>query len=133
MADAEIKAVEAAIDRCVREFYGKARQDPLLGPVFDAEIADWEVHFRVVGNFWSGVLLKTDRYSGHPYPPHVNLPIEPQHIDRWLELFTETAHATLRPPYVERALARARMMGDSFKAGLFPFLDKNGKPSRHPA
>jgi hemoglobin len=132
MTDDEKQSVETAIATCVREFYAKARQDTLLGPIFNAQVADWDVHLRVIENFWSKVLLGTDRYSGHAYVHHVNLPIEPRHIEHWLELFTETVHATLPAKYAEAALAKARMMGESFKAGIFPFLDKDGKPSRHP-
>lgn len=132
MTEAEIQNVEAAIANLVREFYGKARQDPLLGPIFNRQVDDWDTHLKVIRNFWSKVLLKTDRYSGHAYVHHVNLPIEPRHIDQWLVLFTETVHATLPAHYAEAALAKARMMGESFKAGMFPFVDKDGKPSRHP-
>jgi hemoglobin len=132
MTEAEIQSVETAIATCVREFYAKARQDSLLGPIFNAQVVDWDVHLRVIANFWSKVLLKTDRYSGHPYVHHVNLPIEPRHIDHWLELFTETVHATLPATFAEIALAKARMMGESFKVGIFPFVGKDGKPSRHP-
>ena len=32
------------IDRLVRTFYGKVRQDEVLGPVFAARIGDWEPH-----------------------------------------------------------------------------------------
>jgi len=132
VTEAEIETVETAIETCVREFYAKARQDSLLGPIFFAQVDDWDIHLRVVANFWSKVLLKTDRYSGHPYVHHVNLPIEPRHIEHWLELFTETANATLPTNYAEAAVAKALMMGESFKAGIFPFVDKDGKPSRHP-
>ena len=33
MTDVRAAEVEEAIKTCVREFYGKARQDPLLGPI----------------------------------------------------------------------------------------------------
>jgi hemoglobin len=133
LIEPDLLLVEAAIVRCVRDFYAAARRDPLLGPIFEAQVHDWDVHLRVVANFWSSALLGTQRYSGHPYVVHVGLPIEPQHIERWLELFTDTVRATVPPPYAELALARARMMGDSFKVGLFPFVDKDGKPARRPA
>ena len=35
---------EAMIERLVRSFYDKVREDEMLGPVFDARIADWEPH-----------------------------------------------------------------------------------------
>jgi hemoglobin len=133
MSEAESGEIEAAIANLVRSFYGKARQDALLGPIFNGQVDDWDVHLRVVADFWSKVLLETKRYSGHAYVAHVPLPIEPQHIEHWLALFAETVKATLPSPYAEKALAKAQMMGESFKAGLFPFVDKDGKPSRHPS
>jgi hemoglobin len=122
---------EAAFSACVRDFYAKARQDPLLGPVFAAKVDDWDVHLRVGGDFWSSVLLNTTRYSSHPYVVHTTLQIAPAHIDRWLELFAETAEASLPPVQAEAALALARLMGDSVKAGLFPFASP-GAPPPHP-
>jgi hemoglobin len=126
-------ALEAAITACVRAFYAEARRDPLLGPVFEAGVGDWDVHLRVIDDFWSSVLLNTTRYSSHPYLVHTALPITPAHIDRWLELFAQAVAAHLPPASGEAALARARLVGDSFKAGLFPITGPEGSASRHPA
>jgi hemoglobin len=135
MSDQKSRNAEAerAIVACVRAFYAKARQDPDLGPIFNAQVHDWDVHMHTISNFWSKALLKTQRYSGSPYVVHVNLPIQPRHIARWLELFAETVHEMMPGPDGEIILAKARMMGESFMAGLFPFTDKDGKPSRNPA
>ena len=48
MTDVRAAEVEDAIKTCVREFYGKARQDPLLGPIFNKTVVDWDVHLRVI-------------------------------------------------------------------------------------
>ena len=132
MTDVRAADVEEAIKTCVSEFYGKARQDPLLGPIFNKTVVDWDVHLRVIANFWSKVLLQTDRYNGSPFVLHMNLPIEPEHFERWLALFEETVEATLPVEYATKALAKARHMGESFKVGIFPFVDSHGKPARHP-
>jgi hemoglobin len=124
---------EAAIMTCVRSFYGHAQKDPVLGPVFAAKVHDWEVHYQVVSNFWSHFLLHTDRYGGHPYPVHERLPIEPEHFDRWLALFSAATKEHLPPDLAERALAKAHQMAESFKMGIFPFKDAQGRPSRRPA
>jgi hypothetical protein len=89
-------------------------------------------HLRVIANFWSKVLLQTDRYNGSPFVLHMNLPIEPEHFERWLALFEETVKASLPVEYATKALAKARHMGESFKVGIFPFVDSHGKPARHP-
>jgi len=132
VTDAGAAEVEQAIRVCVREFYGKARQDPLLGPIFNNTVEDWDVHLRVNANFWSKALLQTDRYNGSPFVLHRNLPIEVKHFERWLGLFEETVNGTLPAEYSAEALAKARHMAESFKVGIFPFVDKDGKPARHP-
>jgi len=124
------EAVEAAISACVRSFYGKARQDRLLGPVFNTHVADWEHHFSRIDDFWSKVLLGTTRYSGHPFPLHVQLPVKPEHFARWLALFEETAREMLEPTLADKVIAKARHMAESFQAGIFPFKDASGRPVR---
>ena len=126
-------AIEHAIGVCVRSFYAKAVTDPLLAPVFEGRIADWEHHISRIIDFWSRVLLGTSRYSGHPFLIHLILSVEPEHFDRWLALFEETARETLDIPRAELAIARARHMSACFRAGLFPFTDRDGRPSRFPA
>ena len=128
----EDPALEAAIATLTRAFYERARQDPLLGPVFDSLLIDWDHHFGIVSDFWSKALLKTERYEGHPFPVHLKLPVEPEHFDRWVELFAETANEVLPPAYAKEAITRATTMGKCFKIGIFPFFDKEGRMSRAP-
>jgi hemoglobin len=132
MTEADIEPVETAIRQCVAQFYRAGRADPLLGPVFESHIAEWDDHLRIIANFWSHSLLGTKRYSGAPYPVHIPMPLTPEHFARWVELFSAAATATLPAPYAEQACAKARHMGESFASGLFPFRDKDGKPSRLP-
>jgi hemoglobin len=124
--------MEQAIATCVRAFYAKARQDAQIGPIFNSIVDDWEVHMRVISNFWSKVLLQTDRYSGHPFVHHVKLPIELEHFDIWLGLFAEIVNEGLPAEYAQKAIAKAHHMADSFRVGMFPFQTADGKPSRTP-
>ncbi|MFZ1109305.1 MAG: group III truncated hemoglobin [Rhodomicrobium sp.] len=124
--------IEAAIEACVRAFYAKGRNDDLLGPVFNAAVGDWESHIGRIQDFWSKLLLGTARYSGHPYPAHVPLPVEPEHFTRWIALFEETARETLDAELAQKTIGRARHMSVSFQAGIFPFKDRHGRPSRLP-
>jgi hypothetical protein len=43
---AETGIDEAMIQRLVRGFYARVREDPLTGPVFAARILDWEPYVR---------------------------------------------------------------------------------------
>jgi hemoglobin len=111
---------EDHIAQLVRVFYERARAHPELGPLFNTVISDWDHHLGVVHDFWSQVLLGTQRYYKHPYPAHVNLPIRREHFDQWLELFRPAAHETLPEEAAVRAIARAELITESFRAGLFP-------------
>lgn len=109
---------ETLIDSLVRTFYARARQDPLLGPVFNARITDWEPHLRTIADFWSGVMLKTGRYQGNPMRLHVDLPIGDEHFARWIQLFTETAEELGGPEIAKAFGARAALIGESLKLGI---------------
>ena len=37
---------EPAIAALVERFYSKARRDPMIGPVFNAAVEDWDTHLR---------------------------------------------------------------------------------------
>ncbi|MBX9701246.1 MAG: group III truncated hemoglobin [Acetobacteraceae bacterium] len=103
---------ETLLERVVREFYGTARHDPLLGPVF-ARIEHWEPHIARITDFWSSVALQTGRYHGAPMEAHLPLGLTPAHFARWLALWEETV-ARLCPPEGAALLAdRARRIADS--------------------
>ena len=83
---------EPMVRALVHAFYAKVRLDPLLGPIFNARVANWDEHLAKLCKFWSSVTLLTGRYKGQPMVVHSALPdIAGPHFDRWLELFRETA------------------------------------------
>ena len=87
---------EPMIGLLVRTFYERARQDDVIGPVFAAAVEDWEDHIAKITDFWSSVMLRTGRYGGRPMRPHLILPLEGRHFDRWLDLFEATARELCR-------------------------------------
>ena len=88
---------EAQISALVDAFYTKVRQDPEIGPIFNAVVDDWPHHLALLKDFWSTVLLATGRYKGNPMMRHFQLGLDPQHFDRWLALFAETAREVFPP------------------------------------
>jgi len=109
---------EATIERLVRGFYARVRQDPLLGPIFDAHIADWEPHLQTMFAFWSSLTLQSGRYHGQPMAKHVPLPVDAEHFDRWLALFEETARELCPPAAAELFIDRARRVAESLELGI---------------
>lgn len=109
---------EAMIERLVRGFYDRVREDALLGPIFDARIADWEPHLQRMFAFWSSVALMSGAYHGQPMQKHLPLPIDGRHFDRWLELFEEAARALCPPEAAEHFIGRARVIAESLELGV---------------
>ena len=112
---------EAMIEALVRRFYGSAREDALLGPVF-ARVTDWEHHIARICAFWSSVALRTGRYSGQPMRAHLPLGLEPAHFARWMALFGDTAREICPPAAAALLIARARRIGESLMLGITAHL-----------
>ncbi len=109
---------EAMIERLVRGFYARIRADAVLGPIFDARIADWEPHLRQMCAFWSSVALMSGRYHGTPMAKHLPLPIDAAHFDRWLALFEATAGEICPPEATAHFVERARRIAASLELGI---------------
>ena len=110
---------DTALEALVRAFYGRARLDPALGPVFDNAIHDWEAHIALLTRFWSSVMLTSGRYKGNPVAAHRPLPIEPAMFDRWLALWGQTAEALFEPELAKAFRAKAERIAESLKLALF--------------
>ena len=110
---------EPAIAALVGRFYGKARCDPLIGPVFNTAVQDWDEHLRKLCDFWSSVMLTTGRYKGNPMAAHIKQPIELAFFERWLMLWRETAGELFAPELAAAFRAKAERIADSLKFALF--------------
>jgi hemoglobin len=109
---------EAMIERLVREFYGRARLDPLIGPVFDGKVQDWEAHIAQMCAFWSSVALMSGRYHGQPMRAHAPLPIDTPHFDRWLQIFAATARDVCPSEAAAHFVERAHRIAESLELGI---------------
>ncbi len=102
----------------VDRFYEKVRADPMLGPVFNAAVHDWDEHRRTLVSFWSSVALGTQSYRGSPMSAHRPHPIRGEHFDHWLELWRETAREVLEEDAAGRMIDYAERIGRSLRMGL---------------
>lgn len=109
---------DAEIATLVRTFYARARSDDLIGPIFEAAVKDWDHHIEKITDFWSGIVLRTGRYDGRPMRPHFMLSLEPQHFDRWLQLFEATARELWPDEVAAVFVGRARRIADSFEMAI---------------
>jgi hemoglobin len=109
---------EAMIERLVRGFYRRVREDALIGPVFAARIGDWEPHLARMCAFWSSVALMTGSYHGQPMQKHLPLPVDALHFDRWLALFEATARELCPAAAADHFIDRARRIAESLELGI---------------
>lgn len=136
-----IGVTEDMVRDVVHSFYGRIREDALLGPIFDRVIGNnWDHHLAKMCDFWSSVLLMTGRYEGRPMPAHIKIevaqPAEGQtgfgpgldaaHFNHWLTLFRQTVAERCPPDaaalFEDRAqkIAQSLLMGIRFSRGETP-------------
>jgi len=108
---------EEAVKQVVHQFYGKVRQDKMLGPVFERFIGDkWDSHLARMCDFWSAILFHTARYKGNPMMAHWQVEeISPRHFDRWMELFVETVGEECEAALGARFVELARRMRENLQ------------------
>jgi hemoglobin len=108
----ELEDVKLLVDT----FYDKVRDDQLIGPIFNERIQNrWPQHLAKMYTFWQTVLLGEHTYYGSPFPPHAQLPLEKEHFERWLALFSETLHELFSGETADEAIWRANKMAVMFQ------------------
>ena len=113
-------ATDDQIESLVAAFYARIRTDAELGPIFLGAIGEeWTPHLKIMCDFWSSVMNTTGRYKGKPIPAHLKLQgIEPRHFERWLRLFSQTAHDLFDAQLAGMFVQRAERIAESLKLGF---------------
>jgi len=109
---------ERQLATLVDRFYDKVRADPLLGPVFDPLVNDWDAHKVLMTSFWSTVALRTGHYRGNPLARHQPLPIDVAHFQRWLALWHEIAGEVLDEESAALMIGYAERIGYGMRVGM---------------
>jgi hemoglobin len=100
------------------DFYARAFDDALLGPVF-VDIAGMNLaeHLPVIGDFWQTVLFHTGQYRRNALHPHLQLhaltPLTPAHFERWLTLWQAAVDDRHAGPTAEVAKRQATRIAGS--------------------
>jgi hemoglobin len=112
---------EQQIDLLVERFYDRVRRDPLIGPLFEEAVDDWDAHLKRLKAFWSSVMLTSGRYKGNPLAAHVRheRSIRPEFFARWLEIWAETTEEVVGGAAAERFRLKAGRIAESLKLGLY--------------
>jgi hemoglobin len=96
----------------LRDFYGRAFRDDLLGPVFvDIARMNLDAHLPVMSDFWETVLFRAGTYRGNVLRPHLRLHalarLTPAQFARWLALWRSAVDDSYAGPKAELAKLQA--------------------------
>ncbi|WP_418262195.1 group III truncated hemoglobin [Flavobacterium faecale] len=112
----------------VNTFYDKVQKDDLIGPIFNQKIGHrWDEHLEKMYRFWQTILLEVHSYSGSPFPPHKHLPVEKEHFNRWMEIFTDTVNTSFEGTIADEAKLRAKNMAEMFHYKIEYFRNEGRK------
>ncbi|WP_326523856.1 group III truncated hemoglobin [Sphingomonas sp.] len=122
-----MQVTEDDIARLVPAFYARVRQDPVLGPIFDAAITDWPHHLDKLQAFWSSVMLTSGRYKGQPMIAHVRheRAMTPENFARWLALWKTVSGEMLEPAAATAFQEKADRIAESLQLGVQFYRDRN--------
>ena len=104
-------------------FYARVRADADLGPIFHAKIgdsdADWQPHLAKIEDFRANVMLHERAYQGNPLLKHAAVrEIQPDHFERWLDIFEQSAQEALPIRKAATFNILARRIGRSLSMGI---------------
>lgn len=123
---------ESLLAEQVGRFYDKVRADPLLGPVFNPLVDDWDAHKVLMTSFWATVALGSGHYRGNPLAKHQPLPIGTEHFQRWLALWRETAREVLDADSAALLIGYAERIGYGMRVGMGLATHQRGRESGIP-
>ncbi len=91
----------------------------MLKDIFNTVIQDrWPEHLEKMYRFWQTVLLQEQTYFGNPFLPHANLPVQAEHFQRWLQLFSETVEEHYSGPNADRVKWQGSRMAQMFHSKI---------------
>ncbi|WP_224786935.1 group III truncated hemoglobin [Pandoraea sputorum] len=112
---------EDAVRLLVHTFYGRVRDDDLLGPVFRQALEGrWDMHLEKMVAFWSSIVLGAKRYRGNVTQAHQPFGhLSGEHFSRWLALFFDTLDKLFEPQAAFAFAEPAIRIAESLQLNLF--------------
>ncbi len=112
---------EDDIQTLVHHFYGLVQADETIGPIFEEKIKDWPKHLGIMCDFWSSIILKTNRFNGRPMLKHQMLAKSVSRADFivWLRLFYQAVDEVCPLEAQQDFLSAAERIAQSLQIGMF--------------
>ena len=102
----------------MNRFYDKVQVDPVLGPIFNPAVHDWDEHKHTLVSFWSSIILRSGTYRGNPLAAHRPHPIQAADFDYWLGLWGKTAAEVMPQAQADVFGELAERIARSLRYGL---------------
>lgn len=125
MTDKPTISSRKEVSHLVETFYQKVRKDPVLGPIFNAIITDWDAHLETLTDFWESQLFLKRKYIGDPIKAHqktddlIKNTITIEHFGIWLNLWFATIDELFSGETAWIAKNRARKMSTMLFIKIF--------------
>jgi len=101
------------IEDFLQAFYKKAFADELIGHFFTEVVPlDLKTHIPIIASFWESIVFNTHGYRKNVMEVHQHIhnlsKIQKEHLDRWVQLFTETLDGLFEGSKTELMKQRAK-------------------------
>ena len=101
------------LEELLKQFYKKAFADELIGHFFTEVVPlDLKTHIPVIANFWESVVFNSHGYRKNVMEVHKHIhhlsKIKKEHLDRWVNIFSETLDEQFEGYKTELMKQRAR-------------------------
>ena len=103
----------------VDSFYDKVNNNTILSYVFnDFSKVNWDEHLPKMYGFWNTLIFAKKDYKGNPFASHINLPVQKEHFDKWIELFDNNMDELFKGEIAEATKLRAKSIAQIFQSKL---------------
>jgi hemoglobin len=106
------------ISKLLHHFYADVRQHKLIGPVFNQKIQEWPAHEAKITEFWARVTGGPSKYSGQMPLKHMDLDLQANHFEAWLELWSANCRCYLKTEESEEMIQLAHEIAKRLKSIL---------------
>jgi hemoglobin len=118
------------IEKFIIAFYDKVKQDETIGFIFnDVVKMDWAHHIPIIVDFWESILLDNPLYKRNAMEVHYTLnqklPLQKEHFDRWLQLFSAAIDELHEGSIASSAKTRAKGIADIMLLKMNSINNKN--------
>jgi hemoglobin len=101
------------LEKLLWDFYSKAFKDELIGRFFTEVVPlDLETHIPVIANFWEAIVFNIHSYRKNVMEVHQHIhnlsAIKKEHLDRWVQIFTQNIDEHFTGDKAELMKQRAR-------------------------